>query len=202
MDFCFSTPGYGACADPGPSPLRGAEPAILHVRRMGPEGWRRGVVFIKELVPRRAVAWIARTLYNENYHVAPMRHRIELGATAAELRSLEYAWMYPAAARIACALVIDSTAARSGPTPLEPGSEAEFVTEHYWGYTRQRDGSTLEYYVEHPPWRIWPVGEHALECDVAALYGQRFGAPLSREPVSALLAEGSPVRVYRGTPLA
>jgi hypothetical protein len=28
---------------------------------------------------------------------------------------------------------------------LTPGTEAEFVTEHDWGYMRQRDGGMLEY---------------------------------------------------------
>ena len=44
----------------------------------------------------------------------------------------------------------------SGPSRRLPvGSEAEFITEHYWGYNRQRNGDTLEYRVAHPPWRVW-----------------------------------------------
>ena len=34
----------------------------LYVRRKGAEGWRRGVVFVREIVPRLALAWVARTL--------------------------------------------------------------------------------------------------------------------------------------------
>ena len=48
----------------------------FYVRREGPEGWRRGVVFVKEIVPRFAIAWVARALYNENYVALPMRHAI------------------------------------------------------------------------------------------------------------------------------
>ena len=50
----------------------------FYVRRKGPEGWRRGVVFIKEIVPRWAIAVIARIVYNENYIALPMRHEVLL----------------------------------------------------------------------------------------------------------------------------
>src|SRR5262245_60741200 len=38
----------------------------FYVRRRAPEGWRRGVVFVKEIVPKAAVAAVARWVYNEN----------------------------------------------------------------------------------------------------------------------------------------
>ncbi len=47
-----------------------------YVRREEQGELRRGVVFVKEFVPRRAIAWVARTVYNENYLALPMRHRI------------------------------------------------------------------------------------------------------------------------------
>jgi hypothetical protein len=78
------------------------------------------------------------------------------------------------------------------------GSEAEFIAEHYWGYTAQRDGSTLEYRVEHPSWRVWDSSSAELNCDVAALYGEQYCSVLKRPPDSALLAEGSEVMVYQG----
>ena len=81
--------------------------------------------------------------------------------------------------------------------PLEDGSEAEFITEHYWGYTRQRDGSTIEYRVEHPRWRVWAARSAWLRCDVRALYGPSFAGALEGVPHSAFLADGSAVTVYR-----
>ena len=74
-----------------------------------------------------------------------------------------------------------------------PGSEAAFVTEHYWGYNAQTDGSTLEYRVEHPRWRVYEVGDAKLDCDAAGLYGEQFCDSLNRKPSSAFLAEGSAV---------
>src|SRR5439155_795051 len=81
------------------------------------------------------------------------------------------------------------------PTAPEPGSQEAFVTQHHWGYTRQRDGGTAEYEVVHPPWRVWTAGGATLTMDVARLYGPAFAPALARAPGSALVAEGSSVIV-------
>ena len=167
----------------------------FYVRRAGPEGWRRGVVFVKELVPRAAIAWVARTLYNENYVALPMRHEIEeLPENAA--RRVTYACRF--AGRWCRAGVTAGGAASLPP----PDSEATFITEHYWGYARQRDGGTVEYRVEHPQWRVSAATANLFECDVAALYGAPFAGALAGPPRSAFLAEGSLVSVRRGERLA
>jgi uncharacterized protein YqjF (DUF2071 family) len=150
-------------------------------RRVGAEV-RRAVVFIKELVPRRAIAKVARLTYNEPYESRPMRHLV----TGTQL---QYEWKRRGAWEGMSAL-------REGaPSPLKPGSEAEFVTEHYWGYTRQRNGSTIEYRVSHPSWRVWNAQAPVLNCDARALYGAGFDEVLSARPVSAVIAEGSRVTV-------
>jgi hypothetical protein len=84
------------------------------------------------------------------------------------------------------------------PQPLVPGSEAEFITEHYWGYTRLNERQTGEYRVEHPAWNVWQVAQPYLLCNVRALYGETFEPFLRHRPRSAFLAEGSPVAVYPG----
>ena len=61
--------------------------------------------------------------------------------------------------------------------------------------------STLEYEVEHPRWRMAKADQVEYECDVAGLYGDKFVKALSREPVSAFMAEGSAVVVRRGVRL-
>ena len=76
-----------------------------------------------------------------------------------------------------------------------PGSEEQFVTEHFWGYTRQRDGATVEYEVWHPRWRVWPAREPSLDADVPRLYGSSFARALAAGPASAYIAEGSEVIV-------
>jgi hypothetical protein len=88
------------------------------------------------------------------------------------------------------------------PAPLVPGSEEEFIAEHYYGYTRQRDGGTVEYRVDHTPWRIWPAKEHWLRGDVGRFYGADFAPALARPPLSAFVADGSQVSVWPGRRLA
>lgn len=162
----------------------------IYVRRKAEDGWRRGVVFIKEIVPRAAIALTARKVYNEPYIALPMAHRIELESGA--VRSAEYTWPFGGRQN---GLKLTT---RGEAQPLTEGSEAEFITEHYWGYNAQRDGSTLEYRVEHPRWRVYDVADAKLDCDVVGLYGEQFRESLSRKPSSAFLAEGSAVTVYQG----
>lgn len=165
----------------------------FYVRRFGGDEWRRGVVFLKEIVPRPAIAAVARTVYNEKYVSLPMRHEVRLNpdGTAA---AVGYEWCRQGA--------WEKVHATAGGAPREsaPGSLEEFITEHYWGYVRQRDGTTVEYRVEHPRWRVAPVEPTAcgLAADVAALYGDAYAAALAQPPRSAFIAEGSPVTVYRG----
>src|SRR4029078_6426833 len=49
----------------------------FYVRQRAPEGWRRGGVFLREIVPRRAIATLARLLYGEPYLAFPMTCAIE-----------------------------------------------------------------------------------------------------------------------------
>jgi uncharacterized protein YqjF (DUF2071 family) len=165
----------------------------IYVRRRAEDGWRRGVVFVKEIVPRAAIALTARKLYNEPYITLPMAHRIE--AECGTVKSAEYSWRFSGRQN---SLKLTT---RGDAQPLTEGSEAEFITEHYWGYNAQRDGSTLEYRVEHPRWRVYDVADAKLDCDVAGLYGEQFRESLSRKPSSAFLAEGSAVTVYKGVRL-
>jgi uncharacterized protein YqjF (DUF2071 family) len=166
----------------------------FYVRRQTADGWRRGVVFIKEIVPRRAIAWTARTFYNENYIALPMRHRLEL--ENGEARSVLYTWL---CGKGGANLLTITT--RGAARSLPPNSEAVFIAEHYWGYSRQRDGSTLEYQVEHPSWRVQEASSAKVEGDFAELYGRPLAEILNRPPASAFLAEGSPVIVRKGARL-
>lgn len=157
----------------------------FYVRREVDGEVRRGVVFIKEIVPRHVVTWVARTVYNENYVTLPMREEITAD-------SFRYEWRFKGTSN---RLWVKTRGHWSVP---DLDSEASFVAEHYWGYAAQRDGSTLEYEVEHPRWRMVKANEVEYECDIGGLYGEEFVDALSREPMSAFMAEGSAVVVRRG----
>lgn len=158
----------------------------FYVRRRQAFGWRKGVAFVKEIVPRRAIAFVARAIYNENYVRHPMR------SSAVIPGAVHYEWSRKGAWE-----GLSATAVGDAFLPATD-SEEMFITEHYWGYAAQRDGSTLEYGVEHPPWRVWRCEDAKLSCDVLSLYGECFAPFLTVPPVSAFLAEGSPVIVRRG----
>ena len=165
----------------------------FYVRQRAADGWRRGVVFVKEIVPRFAIARVARALYNEPYVSLPMGHEIiEREAS----RSVRYAWRLRGAENF---LRVDVA---GKPALITDGSEEEFIAEHYWGYTRQRDGSTIEYQVEHPRWSIWSAKRAELRCDARELYGPEFETLLASQPSSAFLADGSAVVVHRAVRLA
>jgi uncharacterized protein YqjF (DUF2071 family) len=159
----------------------------FYVRRRTADGWRRGVAFVRELVPRRAVAWVARKLYGEPYTAVPMGHRIEHSGASIHV---EYRWMRDGKWESLGVL------GRGAPQPLASGSHEEFIAEHYWGYTARRGGSS-EYQVEHAPWRVWSGTESYLHADVLALYGNLFVEALSVRPVSAFIADGSAITVRR-----
>jgi len=163
----------------------------FYVRRKAEDGWRRGVVFVKEIVPRLAIATTARLLYGEKYVALPMRHSI-IGDPARGGMNVTYGWRQRGSWNGIGAMVAGAA------KEAELGSEEEFITEHYWGYSSLRGGGSVEYKVEHPPWRVWPLQRPVLDCDVAALYGPSFAGSLVAEPSSAFLADGSEVAVYPG----
>jgi uncharacterized protein YqjF (DUF2071 family) len=150
---------------------------------------RRGVVFIRELVPKLAVSTIARVAYGERYSCVPMTHRVERGT---ELTNVEFSW---GAGGARCSLAMRTSQTAYLP---EDGSLAQFITEHYWGYSI-RSGSTVEYQVEHPQWRVQNADSAKFTGDGAKYYGADFGKILACAPDSAFLANGSAVTVFKGT---
>lgn len=169
----------------------------FYVRRpLGNGAWRRGVVFIKEIVPRRLVATVARWLYHEPYLRLPMRHEVDARAIASRRPfGVRYEWKHEGRWHAI------SGRARGDPNEFAPGSEAEFITEHYWGYTVLPGGRTNEYQVDHPAWRVWRLSDARLDGDVGPLYGPGLADALRAPPRSAFLADGSAVSVYGGREL-
>ncbi len=182
----------------------------FYVRRTVNGEFRRAVTFLRELVPRRAIALVARLGYNEPYTALPMRHdfsfadptrdtpssrgtrhikSVRRDSIAADPRTAHYEWKLSSGW---CGMHVETSAA---PRAIVAGSEEEFITEHYWGYTRQRDGSTVEYQVTHPSWNVAAVTRASVSGDLGELYGNEFASRLSAPPDSAFLADGSPITV-------
>jgi uncharacterized protein YqjF (DUF2071 family) len=157
----------------------------FYVRKKSANTWRRGVVFVRELVPKRAIAIVARTFYGEPYLALPMKHDIE----HVDLKlKVEYSW------RRGSKWETLKMSASGEPQDISAGSHAEFITEHYWGYTKVRAGCS-EYRVEHPRWRIWNADHFEFQADIASLYGEQFAGTLKQTPRSAFIADGSPIQI-------
>jgi len=161
----------------------------FYVRRESGGELRRGVVFIKEIVPKAAIALTARLVYGENYVSHPMKHKI----VASEHQSrIEYAWKHNRSWSS-----LHASASGAAKLPAEHGLE-QYITEHFWGYSCKKSGRTIEYQVTHAPWSVRVAFAASFEGNPSALYGPDFANILSRPPDSAYVALGSPVEVLAG----
>jgi|APTNR8051073442_1049403.scaffolds.fasta_scaffold01017_8 uncharacterized protein YqjF (DUF2071 family) len=157
----------------------------FYVRYREGDVWKRGVVFIKEIVPRLAISVVANTLYGEHYETLPMRHQ---WTETVDALTVEYAWKKGGWHSM-------KATAENRLVAIEAGSESEFITEHYWGYSQIGTAKTSEYGVEHPKWDVYPVRESSIDVDFETLYGPSFKFLGEAKPLSVFIAEGSSIKV-------
>ena len=159
----------------------------FYVRFKEDAAWKRGVVFVREIVPLWAVAFVANTVFRERYISLPMRY---VEAKDDSVLRAGFHWRYKGRWNGF------SVKAGTVPRPLAEGTQEEFITEHFWGYAKVDAQATNEYQVAHPRWDIYPVNEYQIDCAFGQIYGSVFGELSSQKPQSVFLAEGSPVEVY------
>lgn len=164
----------------------------FYVRYRSSEGWRRGVVFVREIVPRRMIALVANTIYRENYRTLPMSHRWH---ETSERLEVSYSWQLDGEHTL-------GVTAERDPVPIAAGSEEEFITEHYWGYARWNEKITNEYEVVHPRWNVHPIIDHTVSIDCGGVYGPEWEGLTESAPTSVFLADGSDVEVRSGERIA
>lgn len=158
----------------------------FYVRYKDGNEWKRGVVFVKEIVPRHAITFIANTLYKEHYQTMPMRH---LWQQNNGVQQVQYDWKYNQkwqSIQLHASLQAES---------IDEGSETEFITEHYWGYTQINAQQTCEYQVTHPRWEHYRVKNYHINVDFGLVYGNYFAFLNQLTPHSVMLAEGSSITV-------
>lgn len=158
----------------------------FYVKRFEDGTWKRGVVFIKEIVPKRALTLVANTIYNENYETLPMEHH---WTSENGIRSVEYKWKKQQ--------IWNSIKVRASMDTfkIDHNSESEFITEHYWGYAKVNEIKSNEYEVTHPRWDVYEVEDYEIEVDFKSIYGNEFEFLNSVQPHSVMLAEGSEITV-------
>lgn len=163
----------------------------FYVQRKHNNTNRRGVVFVKEIVPRYALSFVARTAYNEPYVTMPMSHT---WLQSPDEWTVAYRWGKELQN---CLQVVTGNI----PRDIAADSEEEFITEHYWGYTRLNEHKTAEYEVVHPRWQVYDTKHYHIEVNFSQVYGANFDFLKSEQPVSVFLAEGSVIQVKKGTTL-
>ena len=146
---------------------------------------KRAAVFIKEVVPSHIIALTARLLYEEPYVCLPMQCKID---KTGEKNSYKHSWGKKYEYNL-------SVNTETQQLDLIPESMEEFILEHYWGYTAQSDGSTVEYQVSHPKWKYYRATDYYISENLSSFYGSDFTPALSQDPVSVFVAEGSKVAV-------
>ncbi len=158
----------------------------FYVKRFENNVWKRGVVFVKEIVPKPALTFVANTVYKEHYETLPMRHEWKESDTN---RTVEYLWKKNSQWQ-SFKVIADLTSSE-----ILADSETEFITEHYWGYAKVNEKTTNEYEVTHPKWRQYKVIDSEIKVDFKAVYGEEFEFLNELHPTSVLLAEGSEITV-------
>ncbi|MCA1625732.1 MAG: DUF2071 domain-containing protein [Acidobacteria bacterium] len=157
----------------------------FYVKRETNNETRRGVVFVKEIVPREAISFVARVFYGEPYETWEMSH------LKAE-NEIAYFW-----SKADCKNHIAVEIGRNWGVP-EENSHGEFIIEHYWGYTKRELNRTDEYKVEHPKWELFEIDYAEIDVDFGFAYGEQFDFLSETEPKSIFLAKGSEISVYKG----
>ncbi len=160
----------------------------FYVKRLENNEWKRGVVFIKEIVPKVALTLVANTFYKEHYETMAMDHHWSDDGVN---KTVEYKWKKNKRWHTI------QVEASSESSPLITGSETEFITEHYWGYAQVSSTKTNEYEVTHPRWDTYEVKKYSIEVDFGAVYGKEFGFLTGAQPTSVMLAEGSEITVEK-----
>ncbi len=159
----------------------------FYVRHFDGKVWKRGAVFISEIVPKHIIPIVANNIYNEHYQAMQMRN------LTLKLDNCDTAFLYEWKLNNQWNQL--GTVVGAEQQDIKKGSEEEFIFEHYWGYNRLNDRKTVEYQVEHVSWKIRPVKKFIFKADIAGLYGKEFEFYLQKEPCSVFFAEGSEVAI-------
>lgn len=158
----------------------------FYVKHFDKGEWKRGVVFIKEIVPKSAISFIANTLYNENYETLPMTH---IWNENKDSRTVSYSWEKSGSTQ---SIEVKASLADY---EIDQGSETEFISQHFWGYAKINDQTTNEYEVTHPLWHVYQVQDYKINVDFGLVYGPSFDFLNGMQPDSVMLAEGSKITV-------
>jgi uncharacterized protein YqjF (DUF2071 family) len=157
----------------------------FYVRHKSKSGWRKGVVFIKEIAPSRMIGRVAKWLYHENFICLPVKYKTQ---TDKEKRSIEYSW------KVNGKWNFLKLRASVNPLSGNENTVETFIKEHYWGYTKNNNQS-FEFEIQHPPWSVYPGLSFEMNLDANTIYGEEFTDYFAEKPVTTFLMDGSQTKV-------
>jgi uncharacterized protein len=159
----------------------------FYVKHTTPSGeMKRGVVFIKEIVPKPIITLVANKVFKEHYETLPMSHIWDENENSI---AVQYTWYKRQREN---SIIVEAV---NEAKTMSINSKEYFITEHYWGYSKGKKGCTNEYEVKHPSWQVYPVKKAAINVDFKMTYGDEFEFLNNQSPLSVMLAEGSEISV-------
>jgi uncharacterized protein YqjF (DUF2071 family) len=147
-----------------------------------------GVVFLRDLCPSRIGCILGRFLFNEKFQLCPTSFEIEAGDGKQTAR-----YSFGKGKASSHLQIVASVR----PSVVKAESEEAFVSQRYFGFSRQRDGSTLKFEVVHRPWVVYSATDVSHSVAAEPLYGKDLAGFLSGRPTSAFIMDGSAVEVLR-----
>jgi len=162
----------------------------FYVKHCDGSQWKRGTVFIKEIVPKPAISFVANNLYGEKYSTMRMKH---FHVEKDDQIQTCYNWKFNNKWNTL------SATCRKKSMPMGINSEESFIAEHYWGYSKHGADKTIEYEVAHAPWEIFKVMDYTIDCNFTGIYGETFAFLSELKPSSVFMAKGSEVRIFTKT---
>jgi uncharacterized protein YqjF (DUF2071 family) len=149
---------------------------------------KRGVVFVREFVPKAVIPVIANLFYNENYKCVPMASEVTTGDVirlkhTIQIKQKEY-----------------NISLEAENKPYFPAKDSiqHFFKEHEWGFGTSREGSLLVYRVEHPVWEVYPLIKCSNDFDFGEIYGSEWKFLNDMRPYNITFAKGSEIKVFSG----
>lgn len=149
---------------------------------------KRGVVFVREFVPKTVIPLIANTIYNENYKAIKMKSSVEKNGAifinhTIEINKQEFHI---------------NLQAENKPYLPPADSTEHFFKEHEWGFGTSKAGKPLIYKVEHPFWNICPIRKYEHNFDFGVVYGKYWESLNNNAPYNITYALGSEIKVFEG----
>jgi len=154
-----------------------------------------GVSFIKEIVSKPIITWVANNLYDEHYDTMPIDYELQPSGKLHPVNErITYSWK-PKDQWMRFSIDYDPKELN-----IVDNSNEQFILERYYGFSEQR-GKTSCYEVKHASWNYHKVEDYKLQLDFEQTYGSNFAMLNQLQPDSVMMAQGSRIGIGKKSKL-